>query len=143
MRIPEEILAQAKTIAVVGLSPDTRRESYTVAVYLQQQGYKIIPVNPTAASVLGETCYRTLRDVPVAVDLVDVFRRAEFTPAVARDAVAIHAGAFWLQSGIVSEEAAKIAREGGLDVVMDACTKVVHMRAAASRADRVEVIRPW
>ena len=128
MRTPQEILAQSKTIAVVGLSDDNRRESYSVASYLQSHGFRIIPVNPTLKSVLGETSYATLMDVPVPVDLVDVFGRPEFAPAIAKNAVAIKAKAFWLQLGIVNEEAATIAREGGLDVVMNLCTMVVHRR---------------
>ena len=133
MRTPQEILAESKTIAAVGLSDDTRRESYGVASYLQSHGYRIIPVNPAVKSVLGETSYATLLDVPVPVDLVDVFRRPEFTPAIARDTVAIKAKALWLQLGIVNGEAARIAQEGGLDMVMDLCTMVVHRRAAVGK----------
>ena len=133
MRTPQEIITQSKTVAVVGLSDDPTRESYTIGKYLKEHGFTVIPVNPTLKTVLGETCYPTLQDIPVPVELVDVFRRPEFTPAIAKDAVAIKAKALWLQVGIVNEEAARIAREGGLDVVMDLCTMVVHRRAASQK----------
>lgn len=135
MRTPEEILSESKTIAVVGLSDEPEKPSYGVASYLQRHGYKIIPVNPNFTTVLGETCYPSLQDIPEAVDIVDVFRRPEAVVPIAEAAVAIGAKVFWLQVGIVSEEAAAIARRGGLDVVMDQCAKVVHgqMAKAASR----------
>ena len=133
MRTPQEIIAQSKTIAVVGMSDDPSRESYNIGKYLKDHGFTVIPVNPTLKTVLGETCYPTLLEVPVPVDLVDVFRRPEFTPAIAKDAVAIKAKAFWLQVGIVNEEAARIARDSGLDVVMDHCTMVAHRRAASQK----------
>lgn len=125
-RTPEQILEDAKTIAVVGLSNDPTKESYNVARYLQAAGYRVIPVNPTIQEALGEKSYASLRDIPEAVDIVDVFRRPEATMPIAEDAVAIRAKAFWLQLGIVNEEAATVARSAGLDVVMDKCTKVVH-----------------
>ena len=119
------ILGDAKTIAVVGLSSDPWRASYDVAQYLQQKGYRIVPVNPNETEVLGERAYASLRDIPsdIRVDVVDVFRRPEFTPAVARDAVAIDAKLLWLQLGIESDEAWRIATEGGLDVVMGVCIR--------------------
>ena len=120
------ILRECRTIAVVGLSPDPERDSYEVAAYLQAHGYRIVPVNPNATEVLGERCHADLRDIPERVDLVDVFRRSEATPPIAEAAVAIGAKALWLQLGIVNEEAAAIARAGGLDVVMDRCTMVEH-----------------
>ncbi len=120
------ILSESHTIAVVGLSPDPERDSYEVAAYLQAHGYRIIPVNPNAAEILGERCYAALRDIPEPVDLVDVFRRPEATPAIAAATVAIGAKALWLQLGIVNNEAAAIARAGGVDVVMDRCTMIEH-----------------
>jgi predicted CoA-binding protein len=113
------------TIAVVGLSSRPHRPSYEVASYLQHRGYRIVPVNPNETEVLGERAYPSLRDVPpeISIDVVDVFRRAELTPPIARDAVAVGARLLWLQEGIVNEEAARIATEGGLDVVMGVCIK--------------------
>ncbi|MBX5468131.1 MAG: CoA-binding protein [Firmicutes bacterium] len=120
------ILEQAKVIAVVGLSDRPDRPSYGVAQFLQAHGCRIIPVNPQVTSVLGEVAYPSLGAIPreVTVDVVDVFRRADQTPAVAAEAVAIGAKALWLQLGIVSPEAATIASAGGLTVVMDRCMKI-------------------
>lgn len=127
MRSPEQILREAKTIAVVGASPRPERPSHDVMRYLLEQGYRVIPVRPPDCDeVLGIPCVATLSELNEPVDLVDVFRRPEYTPDVARAAVAIGAGALWLQTGIVSPEARAIARAGGLDYVEDACTKVVH-----------------
>ncbi|MDP8955673.1 MAG: CoA-binding protein [Actinomycetota bacterium] len=123
-----EILAEAKTIAVVGLSSSPSRASHGVARYLQNHGYRIVPVNPHETEVLGEPAYPSLTDLPEKVDVVDVFRRPEYTVEVAEEAVKVGAKMFWLQSGIVNDEAARIAREGGLDVVMDACMKIEHQR---------------
>lgn len=121
-----ELLGEWKTIAVVGLSSDPRRPSFGVAQYLQAAGYRVIPVNPTETEVLGERAYATLSEVPEPIDLVDVFRRPEFTPEVAREAVAVGAKALWLQQGIVNDEARQIAEGAGLDVVMGLCIKTVH-----------------
>jgi predicted CoA-binding protein len=118
------LLEQANTIAVVGLSDDPSKTSHQVSAAMQQKGYRIIPVNPNADEILGEKCYPSLRDIPEPVDIVNVFRRPEHTPPIAEDAVAIGAKALWLQLGIVNEEAARIANEGGLTVVMDRCIKV-------------------
>jgi uncharacterized protein len=117
------MLGEAKTIAVVGLSSDPNRASHGVARYLQRKGYRIVPINPNETEVLGERAYPTLTDVPkeISIDVVDVFRRPEATPDVARDAVAVGAKVLWLQTGIVNEEAGRIGEEGGLDVVMGAC----------------------
>ncbi|MDX2267730.1 MAG: CoA-binding protein [Bryobacter sp.] len=120
----EEILDETKTIAVVGLSSKRDRSSYGVSEYLQQQGYRIIPVNPNETEVLGERAYASLEEIPEPVDMVNVFRRAEETPAIAAAAVAIGAKTLWLQQSIVNEEAAEIARAAGLSVVMDACLAV-------------------
>jgi predicted CoA-binding protein len=128
MRTIEEILRQSRTIAVVGLSSDPMRPSYGIAKALQSYGYRVIPVNPKESEVLGEKSYGSLREIPEAVDLVNVFRRPEQTPTVAHDAVAIGAKALWLQSGIENDEAERIATAGGLDVVMDRCIMVEHRK---------------
>jgi uncharacterized protein len=129
MRSPEQILREAKTIAVVGASPKPDRPSHGVMRYLLDHGYRVIPVRPRDCDdVLGIPCVPTLSELEEPVDLVDVFRRPVYTPEVAREAVAIGAGALWLQLGIVSPEARAIAEAGGLDYVEDACTKVVHAR---------------
>jgi uncharacterized protein len=121
------LLGDVRTIAVVGLSSKPNRPSLEVARYLQEHGYRIVPVNPNETEVLGERSYPSLADVPERVDVVDVFRRAEDTPAIARDAVAIGARVLWLQEGIVSDEAARIATDGGLEVIMGVCIR--HVRA--------------
>lgn len=119
------LLGDAETIAVVGLSSKPSRPSHDVAAYLQDHGYRIVPVNPVETEVLGEPAYPSLLDIPadVRVDVVDVFRRAEETPAVARDAVAVGAKVLWLQEGIVSDEAYRIASEAGLEVIMGVCIR--------------------
>jgi predicted CoA-binding protein len=117
----DKILRSARTIAVVGLSANPRRPSYGVARYLQRAGYRIIPVNPNIAEVLGERAYATLSELPGPVDVVEVFRRSEFAGAIVDEAIAIGAGAVWLQDGVVDEAAAERARAAGLDVVMDDC----------------------
>ena len=119
--VAERILASARTIAVVGLSPDPRRPSHGVARYLQRVGYRIIPVNPNVDAVLGERAYPSLRQIPEPVDVVEVFRRSEFVGPIVDDAIAIKASAVWLQDGVVDEVAAERARASGLDVVMDDC----------------------
>lgn len=120
----KELLEHSNTIAVVGLSDKLDRTSYMVSQAMQAKGYRIIPVNPNAETILGEKCYATLRDIPEPVDIVNVFRRSEHTPPVAEEAVAIGAKSLWLQLGIANEEAASIAQDGGLFVVMDRCIKV-------------------
>ncbi len=128
MRTPEQILRESKTIAVVGLSPRPERDSHSVAQYLQEQGYRIIPVNPNLEEVLGVKCYPSLISVPEEIDLVDVFRRSEEMLPIAREAVAIKAKALWMQLGVVNAEAAELAEAAGLDVVMDDCTMRLHAR---------------
>jgi predicted CoA-binding protein len=130
------LLGKASVVAVVGISSKPWRASHEVASYLQQHGYRIVPVNPNEDEVLGEQAYASLVDIPkdVHVDVVDVFRRAERTPEVARDAVAIGARMLWLQEGIVSEEAARIASEGGLEVIMGVC--IMKVRERLMVADR-------
>jgi predicted CoA-binding protein len=124
------LLGEAQVVAVVGLSSKPDRDSYQVAAYLHRNGYHIVPVNPGESEVLGERAYATLLDIPddVRVDVVDVFRRAEHTPEVAEQAVRIGARVLWLQEGIVSDEAARIATEGGLDVIMGVCIRHVRER---------------
>jgi uncharacterized protein len=122
------LIEKVHTIAVVGLSPKQHRDSYRVAEYMQQQGYRIIPVNPNARDVLGEQAYSSLSEVPERIDLVDVFRRPEVVDEVAREAVENGAKAIWLQIGIVNDDAARIAEDAGLDVVMDRCLMVDHGR---------------
>jgi uncharacterized protein len=135
---PEErelrsLLGEAEVVAVVGISSKPWRPSHEVASYLQQHAYRIVPVNPNEREVLGEQAYASLLDIPreIHVDVVDVFRRAEHTPEVARDAVAIGARVLWLQEGIVSDEAARIASEGGLEVIMGVCIMKVRERLMA------------
>lgn len=123
-----QLLTDARTIAVVGLSSSPTRASHSVARYLQNHGYRIIPVNPHETEVLGELAYPSLADIPEKVDVVDVFRRPEYTVEVAEEAVKVGAKLLWLQSGIVNEDAQRIAQEAGLDVVMDACMKIEHQR---------------
>ena len=118
------------TIAMVGLSADPMRPSHFAAIYMQSAGYDIIPVNPRYAgeTILGQPVYASLEAIPRPVDIVDVFRRAEEVPALARSAIAIGAKVLWMQLGVVNEEAARIARQAGLEVVMDRCVKIEHAR---------------
>ena len=122
------ILAQSRTLAVVGLSANWYRPSYFAAKYMQDHGYRIIPVNPSYTEVLGEKCYPTIAAIPGPIDVVDCFRKAEEIPALARAAVAKGAKVLWMQLGIRNDEAARIARDAGLDVVMDRCVKIEHAR---------------
>jgi uncharacterized protein len=123
-----DILRSAKTIAVVGLSSNPRRPSHEVASYLQNAGYTILPVNPNETEVLGQKSYARLEDVPVPIDIVDVFRRPNHVPAVADSAIAVHAKVLWLQQGITHAEAAEKARAAGLTVIEDTCLFVEHKR---------------
>ena len=122
------ILARSRTLAVVGLSAQWYRPSFFAAEYMQDHGYRIIPVNPRYDEVLGAKCYASLRGIPERVDLVDCFRRSEEIPAIAEDAIAIGAKVLWMQLGVVNREAAKRAIDAGLDVVMDRCVKIEHAR---------------
>jgi uncharacterized protein len=125
-------MADARTIAVVGASPKPDRPSHGVMRYLLEQGYRCIPVRPRGCDeVLGVPCARSLADIEESVDLVDVFRRPEACPEVAREAVAAGARSLWLQLGIVSPEARQIADAAGIDYVEDECTKIVHVRELA------------
>jgi uncharacterized protein len=129
MTIPE-LLKTSRTIAVVGLSSKRFRPSHGVAEYMQRNGYRIIPVNPFEQTVLGEKCYPDLQSIPEPVDIVDIFRRAEFVPEVVEAAITIGARAIWMQEGVVHEEAAARARAAGLEVVMDRCILKDHRRIA-------------
>jgi predicted CoA-binding protein len=124
------LLGEARTIAVVGLSSKPDRPSHDVASYLQEHGYRIVPVNPNETEVLGEPAYPSLLDIPtdVSIDVVDVFRRAADTPPIARDAVRIGAKVLWLQDGIVNDDASRIASDGGLEVIMGVCIKRTKQR---------------
>ena len=124
----QEIVLNARTVAIVGLSASELRASNFVGYYLQRHGYRVIPVNPNEERVLGEQVYASLRDVPERIDVVDVFRAPAAVPEIAREAVEVGAGALWLQFGVINPEGARIAQEGGLPVVMDSCLKVEHAR---------------
>ncbi|KPL85478.1 CoA-binding protein [Herpetosiphon geysericola] len=125
----KQLLSNAKTIAVVGLSNKPDRASYGVAEYMQRAGYRIIPVNPVLTEpVLGEQPVASLRDINEPIDIVDIFRRAEDVPPVVEEAIAVGAKAVWMQLGIVNQEAAAAAEAAGLEVVMDKCIKVEHMQ---------------
>ncbi len=121
-------LVGARTVAIVGLSKDPLRPSNFIGFYLKRHGYTIVPVNPRETEILGEKSYPSLKDIPFPVDVVDVFRKPDAVPDIARDAVAIGAKTLWLQFGVISPEGAKIAAAAGLDVVMDRCMKVEHAR---------------
>ena len=123
-----DILATPRTVAVVGCSGNPARDSHRIARLLQQRGHRVIPVNPGEASVLGEACYPSLRDVPEQVEMVDVFRRPEFVAEVAADAIAIGASILWLQLGVIDDQAALAARRAGLTVVMDRCPAIEYRR---------------
>jgi len=122
----KEIFLSTKTIASVGLSNNKEKVSNGVAAYLQSQGYRIIPVNPTVDEILGEKSYPDLESIPEKIDVVQVFRRPEDVPPVVESAIKIGAKVVWMQEGIVNEEAARTAREAGLKVVMDACMRATH-----------------
>jgi uncharacterized protein len=122
------ILRESRVIAVVGLSADWYRPSYFAAKYMQEHGYRVIPVNPKYPQILGEKCYRSLRDIPEKVDIVDVFRKTADVMPIAEDAIAIAAKVLWQQLGVRNEAAAAKAQAGGLETVMDRCVKIEHGR---------------
>ena len=126
--IIQRVLREAKTIAIVGLSGNPLRASNFVGFYLQRHGFRVIPVNPREPEILGEGSYASLREVPVPIDIVDVFRAPAALPEIARDAVAVGAKCLWCQFNVINEEGARIAADGGLAVVMDRCLKVEHAR---------------
>jgi hypothetical protein len=123
-----ELLKSAHTIAVVGLSSNPMRPSNGVAEYLKRSGYRVIPVNPNEAEVLGEKSYATLEDVPEKIDMVDIFRRSECVPEIVESAIRIGARSIWMQEGVIHKAAAERARQAGLDVVMDRCTLKEHRK---------------
>jgi predicted CoA-binding protein len=122
------ILRTSRTIAVVGLSAEWHRPSFFAAKYMQEHGYRIIPVNPRYDEILGERCYASLLTIDVPVDIVDVFRKTEDVMPIAEQAIAIHARCLWQQIGVKNEAAAALAAKAGLDVVMDRCVKIEHAR---------------
>ena len=127
----DQILRSARTIAVVGLSNNPRRPSYGVARYLQRAGYRIIPVNPNVAEVLGERAYATLSELPGPVDVVEVFRRSEFVPEVVDEAIKLKIHVIWMQEGVIHQAAAEKARKAGIFVVMDRCILKEHHKLEA------------
>jgi predicted CoA-binding protein len=124
------ILRTCHTIAVVGLSGRRFRPSFGVSEYMQKAGYRIIPVNPQEAEVLGEKCYPDLESIPEAVDIVDIFRRSEFVPEIVEAAIRKGAKVIWMQEGVIHEEAARRAQDAGLTVIMDRCILKDHRRLA-------------
>jgi uncharacterized protein len=129
LRYPiKKVLTSSKTVAIIGLSARPEHDSRTVAEYLIAHGYDVIPVNPGVSEIMGRRSYASLRDLPAAPDVVDVFRRADAVPEIVEDAIAIGAKTVWMQLGLVHREAAKRAREAGLMVVMDHCMKREHER---------------
>ena len=124
----QRVIHGAKTNAIVGLSKNQMRASFFVGFYLRRHGYRVIPVNPRESEVLGEQSFKSLRDVPGRVDIVNVFRAPDALPAIAEDAVAIGASTLWCQFTVINEEGGRIAEAGGLSVVMDRCLKVEHAR---------------
>jgi len=144
MSTEAEILESSHTVAVVGLSPNPARPSYEVAAYLKQNGYKIIPVNPAAKQILGETSYPDLSSIPKKVDVVDIFRRPEDVPAIIEEAIKIGAKVVWMQEGVENEAAAARARAAGLKVVMDHCMRKEHIRLKKSLGGgRQDFTFPW
>ncbi len=143
MSAETEILESSHTVAVVGLSPNPARPSYEVASYLKQNGYKIIPVNPAAERILGETSYPDLSSIPEKVDVVDIFRRPEDVPAIIEEAIRIGAKAVWMQEGVTNEAAATRARAAGLKVVMDHCMRKEHIKLKKSGEGEKDFAFPW
>jgi uncharacterized protein len=129
----DQLLAESRTIAIVGLSSNSWRSSHSVAEYLQQAGYRIIPVNPHEAEVLGEKSYATLEEIPEKIDIVDIFRRSEFVRPVVESAIRVGAKAVWMQETVEDEEAGRLARAAGLAAVMDTCILKEHSRWKRSR----------
>jgi uncharacterized protein len=136
-QVMKDIRLSTKTISSVGLSSNTEKESYWIASYLKDQGYHVIPVNPTATEIFGEKAYPNLESVPEKIDVVQIFRKPEDVPPVVEDAIRVGAKVVWMQEGIVNEEAAQKAREAGLQVVMDACMRATHRRLIGERRIRI------
>jgi|SRR5690625_533696 len=122
----KELLEKTKTIAVIGLSDNPERTSYQISHEMQKAGYKIIPVNPMVDEVLGEKAYDSLTDIDIPFDMINVFRRSEFLPDIAKEAVQTNCRVFWAQQGVINEEAYNYLKERGFTVIMDMCIKVVH-----------------
>src|SRR5271167_767792 len=135
MAVIPELLRRSHTIAVVGLSSKKFRPSYGVAEYMQEQGYRIIPVNPNEVEVLGEKAHASIEDIGEHIDIVDIFRRSEFVPAIVESAIRIGAGAIWMQEGVAHAEAAERARRAGLFVVMNSCILKEHIKRYRLPAD--------
>ena len=127
-RTMKDILLSARTIASVGVSSSPQKESYGIVQYLKNQGYRMIPINPTADEIMGQKCYPDLESVPEPIDVVQVFRKPEDVPPVVESAIKIGAKVVWMQEGIVNDDAAQKARDAGLQVVMDACMRATHRR---------------
>lgn len=127
------VLKDARTVAVVGISNKEERDSNKVAKYLKEHGYKVIPVNPGYREVLGEPCYPNLASVPMHIDVVDIFRSVDAIPGVVDEAISVKAGAVWMQLGLVHNDAAEKARCAGLTVVMNKCMKIEHARTAGRK----------
>jgi predicted CoA-binding protein len=132
MIVNNAVLRDSKTIAVVGLSSNRRRPSYGVSEYMQSMGYRIVPVNPRETEVLGQKAFASLDDIPVPVDIVNVFRRSEFVPEIVDAAIRIGAKCVWMQEGVMHEEAAEKARAAGLEVVMNRCILKEHRKMLVS-----------
>ncbi len=124
----QEILRNCRTIAMVGLSSNPYRPSHFAAIYLKAEGYRIIPVNPRETEILGERCYPSLRDIPEPVEVVDIFRDPAAVPGIVDEAIEVGAKVIWMQLGVIHEDAARVARKAGMQVVMDACIKIEHAR---------------
>ncbi len=122
------ILKQTRTLAIVGLSANWYRPSFFAAKYMQEHGYRIIPVNPAYEEVLGEKCYPSLKEIPEQIDMVDCFRKSEDNEPIAKQAIEIGAKVLWMQLGVMNENAARMARDAGLEVVQDRCVKIEHGR---------------
>jgi hypothetical protein len=143
----QRVLRSARTIAVVGLSGNALRASHFVGFYLQRHGYRVLPVNPGEAEILGQKCYPSLRDLPEKVDIVNVFRAPSALPAIATEAADIGAGCLWTQFNVVNAEGAQIAERAGLTVIMDRCMKVEHARYVGRmhwlgfNTDRITAVR--
>ena len=133
-----EILLSTNTVASVGMSSNDEKESYWIVFFLKEQGYRMIPVNPTATEIFGEKAYASLSDIPDKIDVVQVFRRPEDVPPVVEEAIKIGAKVVWMQEGIVNEEAAQMARDAGLKVVMNACMRATHKRLGLGPKTKTE-----
>ncbi|MPV85979.1 CoA-binding protein [Ostreibacterium oceani] len=126
MKTRDDLFSTSQTIAIVGLSDNPERDSYKVAQYMQNAGYRIIPVNPKLTHLLGETAYASLSDIPISVDIVNIFRRSDAVPPIVDEAIAIGAKTIWMQLGVSHESAADKAKAQGLSVIMDKCIKIEH-----------------